>query len=516
VNLDILPRTGPPLVHLLASWQFVVGTIVLSLGPTLALRRRRAALAALGEQERAAAAEQRGRRIEDQLTVLIAAAAASLSATGLRRVGRHEMGLTDPLDFLPFVALDIATMVCGRRARRRARSGEGPGLSGALFWILAGTSAFFSATEAASLVGAAVRAVWPVLAAVLWEIGSLEERRAARSKRGRPDRRLALIRLFHPIEAVRVALLLAARQDLTQEEATTEVRVSRAAYRWYRLRRAQEAVRKAGRPIRWAYRLLEARADARAQNASERARCADPAVLEQVVSRLQLRVRQAEWAGMNLRSTAAFEGMRSTLIGIAAAVPAHTGTAHTDRPNIPGGAPNPQVQAGITQAPGMAAPSGEPDSEPTDTQAELAQHKDSTGKWLTDEQVMEAFVRLVPRRPDGRLAWGINKCATAIGIGTPRARKFHDSQTEWLPAALARYSTDHAVEHGSADPDDHFDQALALANSANPPQPEAIRDLLLAPSAARGRDEPLTDHHGGEFQPLPGTGLLVPAGAGRP
>jgi hypothetical protein len=75
-------------------------------------------------------------------------------------------------------------------------------------------------------------------------------------------------------------LLLAARQKLTQEEATAEVHTSRAAYRWYRLRRAQEAARKAGGTTRWAFRLPEAPADGRAQNASERARCADPAVLD--------------------------------------------------------------------------------------------------------------------------------------------------------------------------------------------------------------------------------------------
>ncbi|MEU9255730.1 DUF2637 domain-containing protein [Streptomyces sp. NPDC048270] len=294
----------------------VAGTIVLTLGPTLALRRRRTVMAALSAEERSTAAALRGRRIEDRLTMVIAAAAAALSTTGLRRVGRHQMGLSDPFDLLPFIALDIAAMVCGRRARRRAREGEGPGLSGVLFWVLAGTSSLFSAAEAASPLGALVRAVWPVLAAVLWELGSLEERRAARSHRARPDCRLALIRLFHPVEAVRVALLLAARHDLTQEEATTEVRVSRAAFRWYRLRRAQKAVRKAGRPTRWAFRYLETRADTRAQNASERARCADPAILEQVVSRLQGRVRQAEWAGMNLSSAAAFEAMRGTLIGI--------------------------------------------------------------------------------------------------------------------------------------------------------------------------------------------------------
>ncbi|WP_327378641.1 hypothetical protein OG393_32520 (plasmid) [Streptomyces sp. NBC_01216] len=482
MTFDQLPGTTLPITKLLTSWQFVAGTIVLTLGPVLALRRRRAVHAALDDKQRSAAADLNGRRVEDRLTMVIAAAAAALSATGLRRVGRHQMGLTDPFDLLPFIALDIAAMVCGRRARRRARAGEGPGLSGVLFWVLAGTSSLFSAAEAASLLGAVVRAVWPVLAAVLWELGSLEERRAARSSRARPDRRLALVRLFHPVEAVRVALLLAARQDLAQEEATAEVRVSRAAFRWYRLRRAQEAVRKAGRPTRWAYRLLEARADSRAQTASERARCADPAVLEQVVGRLQLRVRQAEWAGMNLRSAAAFEAMRGTLIGVAGTVPSHTGTAHTGTPDDPPSPEEPQVASGMGAADGM-----------TDV--------------LTDAEVEERFVRLVPRRRDGKLAWGINKCASAVGIGTPRARKFHKSQDTWLPAAVTRYGA------GAAAPlERHVDQALALANEVLAPDTE---DRPTAQTAQTFDDELLLAGLADGYQELPGSKLLVPAGAGR-
>lgn len=492
--IDLLPGTTLSVTELLTSWQFVAGTIVLTRGPTLALRRRRAALTGLGAEERSTAAAMRGRRIEDRLTMVIAAAAAALSATGLRRVGRHQMGLNDPFDLLPFIALDIAAMVCGRRARRRAREGEGPGLSGVLFWVLAGTSSLFSAAEAASPLGALVRAVWPVLAAVLWELGSLEERRAARTHRARPDRRLALIRLFHPVEAVRVALLLAARQDLTQEEATTEIRVSRAAYRWYRLRRAQKAVRKAGRPTRWAFRYLETRADSRAQNASERARCADPAVLEQVVSRLQGRVRQAEWAGMNLSSAAAFDAMRGTLIGAAPAAPVHTGAAHTALRDDPASVEKPQVDDGIDDA--------------------------ENGDVLTDEEVQERFVQLVPRRRDGKLAWGINKCSRAVGIGTPRASRFHASQETWLPAAIARYDATAAAGPTEPPPtqaprvDDHVELATALANPT--PAPDSTRALTPAPPAPQTLDdELLRAGMTGDYQLLPGSKFLVPAGACR-
>ncbi|WP_331729400.1 DUF2637 domain-containing protein (plasmid) [Streptomyces avidinii] len=509
---DLAPR-GAALADLFGSWQFVFGTLVLTLGPAIALRRRRIALAALTDDERAAAADRRGRRIEDVLTVVIAAAAAALSATGLRRVGHHQMGLDAPFDLLPFVALDVAAMVCGRRARRRARDGEGPGLSGALFWILAGISAVFSASEADSLLGGAVRAVWPVLAAVLWEIGSLEERRAARNKGGRPDRRIALVRLLHPVEAFRVALLLAARQDLAQEEATVEDRISRAAYRWYRLRRAQDAVKRTGRMTRWAYRLAEMHADARAQDASERAGCSDPVILNRVVARLQMRVRQSDIAGMNLRNPAAFEGILSTLIGTIPTIPSQATHPHPTPPSHPANEEELQVKDRMAKG-------GEPedDSDDEDTTSpprgdDTEQDEAAAADRKTDEEVMAAFVETVPRKDDGTFAWGINKCAEALGIGNPRADRFLKTQAEWLPKALAAHPEAHGAD---GEEPDHFDQALALANELPQPAP-GLQTLDPAPPPA-GRQLSLDERWAidptvGPFEQHD-SGLLLPAAAG--
>ncbi|GAA1227447.1 hypothetical protein [Streptomyces rhizosphaericus] len=510
---DLVPRGGAA-AELLGSWQFVLGALVLTIGPAIAVRRHRVALAALSDDERAAAADRRGRRIEDVLTVVIAAAAAALSATGLRRVGRHQMGLTDPFDLLPFVALDVAAMVCGRRARRRARAGKGPGLSGTLFWILGGISAVFSAAEAASPLGSAVRAVWPVLAAVLWEIGSLEERRAARAGCGRPDRRIALVRLFHPVEAFRVALLLAARQDLSQEEATADVRVGRAAYRWYRLRRAQEAVKHAGGMTRWAYRLAEIHADTRAQRASERAGCSDTHVLEQVVARLQMRVLQTDMAGMNMRTTKAFDQLRATLIGTTPAIPPQHAVPHPPGPSHPGGEENPQLTAGMGEDEEASDAGSEADATgpnpPEDTprdESALTDHK-------TDDEVMAAFIATVPRGDDGAFAWGINKCASALGIGSKRAKRFLRTQREWLPEALKA----HAAPDGEATEDrlDHFDVAVAVGNGLQPA--EATRPLLLPArtfAVEQLLDERLDQAAGDGYAQL-GNGLLVPAGARQP
>ncbi|MFD7900529.1 DUF2637 domain-containing protein [Streptomyces sp. NPDC059743] len=508
MTLDLVPR-GSAALELLGSWQFVAGALVLTLGPAIALHRRRLALVALTDAERTAAADSRGRRIEDLLTVVIAAAAAALSATGLRRVGHYQMGLQDPFDLLPFVALDVAAMVCGRRARRRARSGDGPGLSGALFWVLAGISSVFSAAEADSLLGSAVRAVWPVLAAVLWEIGSLEERRAARSTGGRPDRRIALVRLFHPVELFRVALLLAARQDLTQEEATAEVRISRAAYRWYRLRRAQDAVKTAGRRTRWACRLAEMHADARAQDASERAGCVDTRVLEQVVARLQLRVRQADWAGMNLRTATAFEQMRGTLIGVIPTITPQSEPPHPAPASPLQQTENAQAEAGMgpgDRKPETSQDQGSPSSDPG-AETEQDGHGNTTRK--TDQQVMADFLKIVPRRDDGTFDWGINRCAEAIGIGNNRARRFLNTQHDWLPSALKAQAG-----HEENLPD-HYDEALAVANGSPPaPARSPLLPAELPPAAQPPLDDILLDPGMGDGYAQRGSGLLVPATAG--
>ncbi|MFI5986779.1 DUF2637 domain-containing protein [Streptomyces sp. NPDC051555] len=512
---DLVPG-GVAALDLLSSWQFVVGALVLTIGPAIALRRRRIALAALTEADRAAGADRRGRRIEDMLTVVIAAAAAALSATGLRRVGHHQMGLNSPFDFLPFVALDVAAMVCGRRARRRARAGEGPGLSGTLFWILAGISSVFSASETTSLLGAAVRAVWPVLAAVLWEIGSLEERRAARNRHGRPDRRIALVRLLHPVEAFRVALLLAARQDLAQENATAEIRISRAAYRWFRLRRAQEGVKQAGGMTRWAYRLAELHADTRAQRANERAGCSDTHVLEQVVARVQLRVRLRDMAGMNLSRATVFEQMRGTLIGAIPTIPPQTTAPHPPDPSHPQADEKSQVGTGMSgdrqphdSHDGNGAPEPDPHEDAEGDEPVTIDHK-------TDAEVMATFVETVPRGDDGTFSWGINKSATKLGIGNKRAKRLLDSQREWLPGALrAHAAASSDIGHG-VDLLDHFDQAVAVAND---PQPAAAaRTLLLtAPGSAveqQSLDELLLGLAPSDRYAQLGNGLLVPAGAG--
>lgn len=246
----------------------------------------------------------RGRRVEDVLTVLVASAAAGLSSDGLRRLGRHVIHLQPPWDWMPFAALDVAAVVCGMRARRRSRSGKSPGPSGVLVWVLAATSSAFSASEASDTMGMVARAVWPIIAATLFELGSIEERLAMRELSARKagqwlDRKLSLVRMCHPVEWVRVQLALAANEHISQTEATRQVRIDRAGYRLYRLRQLLGDPKTPARTGRFINARI-ARADRLAQLAQARVPIEDH---EAVMTALLRRVRTPEYARLNFRST---------------------------------------------------------------------------------------------------------------------------------------------------------------------------------------------------------------------
>ncbi|TLS45711.1 DUF2637 domain-containing protein [Streptomyces montanus] len=316
-------------------WQISVGTTVVAGGSVLLYRAMRRSGAPpwerpeLDEEARVERRERRGRRAEDVMTLVVAAAAAYLSSTGLRKFGEDVMGLASPWDWLPFVGLDVAALVCGLRARRRARKGSGSGLSGTLFWLLIGTSALFSATEADTFIGSVARAAWPLISGVLFELGSLEERLAAREKLKRGlglwlERKVAAVRMLHPVEWVRVQLALAADETISQEDATRQVRIERAGYWLYRLRRLQ----KREDPEKWQPVLTPrlAWADRRAQTAQARVNVEDFGLVLEAVQR---RVRTREFAGLNYNTPAAAEKALANLIGTSS----RTGTASagTDR-----------------------------------------------------------------------------------------------------------------------------------------------------------------------------------------
>ncbi|MEV7123810.1 DUF2637 domain-containing protein [Kitasatospora griseola] len=260
--------------------------------------------------------DARGRRFEDLLTVLVATAAAGLSSDGLRRLGRNVMHLQQPWDWMPFLALDVAAVVCGIRARRRSRKGQSPGPSGVLVWILAGISSAFSAGEAVDAKGVAARAVWPIVAAVLFELGSIEERLAKAELTAKAagewlDRKLRLVRMIHPVEWVRVALALAADERLSQSQATRLVRIDRAAHRLYRLRQLIGDNKTPAAKVRLSKPRI-ARADRLAQVAQARVPIEDhPAVM----AALQRRVRTPEYARINFANKKEVDTALQTRLG---------------------------------------------------------------------------------------------------------------------------------------------------------------------------------------------------------
>ncbi|WP_033817707.1 hypothetical protein [Kitasatospora sp. MBT63] len=267
--------------------------------------------------ERNLRADARGRRSDDLWTVAVASAAAGLSSNGLRKMGRDLIGLSSPFDWLPFVALDVAAYICGARARRRSRAGQPPGISGALVWVFALISSAFSASEGATLGEAVARAPWPIIAALLFELGSLEERTAARELARRAgdwlDRRIRMVRMLHPIEGIKVALALAADEHLSQADATRRVRIQTAATRLYRVRLMDEQSKdKEPGPQRGSAARGRTRAVRRAQAAQARVALVDQT---HILADLERLVRTPDTAGVDFRKRAAVETVLRSFVG---------------------------------------------------------------------------------------------------------------------------------------------------------------------------------------------------------
>ncbi|MFD9686824.1 hypothetical protein ACFWXO_13815 [Kitasatospora sp. NPDC059088] len=293
--------------------------------------------------------DTRGRRREDIWTVLVASAAAGLSSTGLRKMGRDLIGLPSPWDWMPFVALDVAAYVCGMRARRRSRNGQSPGISGALVWVFALISSAFSASEGAHLRESIARAPWPIIAAVLFELGSLEERTAARELARRAgdwlDRRIRLVRMLHPVEWVKVALALAADENMSQADATRRVRIQTAADRLYRVRQL-DGQNEDGKKPGWFSARWRERAVRRAQAAQARLSLPDQVY---VLAGLERLVRTPETATVDFAKRKEVEAAQRSFLtvtdpaGTADLVPTlypgtglYSGTQDRTQPGVPG------------------------------------------------------------------------------------------------------------------------------------------------------------------------------------
>jgi hypothetical protein len=272
----------------------VTGLIVVLAASVLiirALRRAKAVRDGMSVEQR----DRRARRLEDALTVAVAVVASGLSLTGLWRYAEDVLHLNGWWRATPYFGLDAAVIVCAIRARRRARNNEAAGWNGRLVWIFALISAAFGFSEGGSLWGGFGRAVWPLIAATLFELGLIEQRHAAQRN---VERRLNL-GWAHPIERLRVYSMLSSDSTLTADQATHEVRVNAAARAMYRLRHAAAAVDDATETdVRWA-RARMRRVERRTQRALLRAGFADQHVAAEVLQRTQAMVRTREFAQMD-------------------------------------------------------------------------------------------------------------------------------------------------------------------------------------------------------------------------
>lgn len=218
--------------------------------------------------------EEREQRHETLATLTVATAAAVLSGQSLWRFAGDVLGWDGPLRILPFVALDAAVVTLAKIARRRIRTDRPAGLPGALMWALAAFSGLLGTFEARSVAEGIARAAFPLIAAVLWHFGSLEQQRAGHAH---PDRRVGVVRWLHPVERLRVAFELGRDRHLSESEATAAVRADRAAWRLYRLHVTH------GKTA-WRYRL----AHQAAQREALRVRLDDPEAARRVLPRLRV------------------------------------------------------------------------------------------------------------------------------------------------------------------------------------------------------------------------------------
>lgn len=252
-----------------------------------ALLRAKAMRAGLTSEQR----DLRARRIEDGLTIAVAMVASGLSLTGLWYYAQDVLHLTGAWRVLPYFGLDAAVIVCAIRARRRARNNEAAGWNGRLVWIFALISAAFGFSEGGSLWGGLGRAVWPLIAATLFELGLIEQRQAAQ----RTEKRRLNLGWAHPIERIRIYSMLSSDSTLTVDDAARQVRVNAAARALYRLRHAETDAKPGGKLAVAKLRRVERRT----QRVLLRARFSDQQVAAEVMQRMQSMVRTRDFARMD-------------------------------------------------------------------------------------------------------------------------------------------------------------------------------------------------------------------------
>lgn len=442
----------------------IIGLVVVLAASVLVVRallRARAARDGLTVEQR----DVRARRVEDGLTVAVAMVASGLSLTGLWYYAQDVLHLTGAWRVLPYFGLDAAVIVCAIRARRRARNNEAAGWNGRLVWIFALISAAFGFSEGGSVWGGFGRAVWPLIAATLFELGLIEQRHAAQRN---TERRLNL-GWAHPIERLRVYSMLSSDSTLTADDATHQVRVNAAARALYRLRHA-ETDAKPGR--RWARGKLR-RVEHRTQRVLLRARFADPRVAAEVMQRMQSMVRTREFARMDYTLDVARSMMEEAIdhsvlpAGTRRSRPVHKPEQKTARApeSAPAAAPSAPVPA-----------TRQPEQAPANARAEAPAERADVDQ---DARSIEDIVREIARqmiaeddsvKPDGTLV---------------RQRAGLDRDDKPVPQTTRNWIADEYKQHLAArasEPGDARADLRAEVRIAEPPEREDIEDAPPAPA----------------------------------
>lgn len=181
-----------------------------------------------------------GKRSEDVLTVVAAVIATVVQADGMWIFFRDIVPVPVYLRILMFAFLEVALFTSGLRARRNIKETEehSAGVDGMAVWVLAAISGTLASTTAGSFRGALLRLTAAAVAAWLWERGLAGERRRARKKDRKQDRRINW-RLTP--ERVLVRLGVAEPTDRTASDVDAHRRITRVARRAKALRSLKAA-----------------------------------------------------------------------------------------------------------------------------------------------------------------------------------------------------------------------------------------------------------------------------------
>ncbi|MDQ1539048.1 MAG: hypothetical protein QOE58_3441 [Actinomycetota bacterium] len=244
---DWLPKLDYPIDQRL-TWALATAAFLLVLLVALALaaRRRRS-----GDARTTTADQPRrtdGRALETLLTVAAAGIATAVAVSGMWQVFGDALGYDGVSRITMCAFLEIALMVSAIRARRSLRETGSVGVDGAAVWVVALLSAVLASSDAATLLGGAVRFCAPLVAAWLWERGMAPDRRLRRAaQEGEQERlqRRGPIAWRWTRERVAVALRLAdpvarsttevdrARRLATLTQARLRLAVLEADHPWW-------------------------------------------------------------------------------------------------------------------------------------------------------------------------------------------------------------------------------------------------------------------------------------------